>query len=494
MASDEAAAAQRLGEASTTSPTLTLLGAYSRDWVLPLFAEHLEAVDDSVSAEWFHERVAEAAAGAREDREWQGERSPNARCAAWVARKWLETEMVDGRVRYRLSPYSLRALRFVREVAEGESSVSGARLGSIAHAVRRLADMTSPDRAAQLRRLDEEMSELQRRRDEIKAGRGVAASADQIREQVREVLAMIRTLPADFRQLRSMVEDRHRAIARSAMSDSPKAEMVEQYLHENDLLSKTDEGVAYRRFARMLSSSDEAASMQRDIDQVLNGRFAQEEMTAAQRRSLDTMFSTLLGAELQVQQAYVRWTSSLRRVLTRAAHGPQARLLSLTELALDAAAEWVEADPVSRGHELDADILRVGVLAIEDVSQTQLWRDQGNQTVSVTVTSDSAPLAASERAALRLAAGTSARVVGARVDDLVRERGVVTGSEVYEATPAEFQRLGTLVTLLDLAIEHGTVDTGAAEQVALAGDRERALLVLMPHLVFDRPLGAGITR
>ena len=41
-------------------PTLALLKAYSRDWGLPLFAEHLGQVDGSVSAEWFHERVAEA--------------------------------------------------------------------------------------------------------------------------------------------------------------------------------------------------------------------------------------------------------------------------------------------------------------------------------------------------------------------------------------------------------------------------------------------------
>lgn len=45
-----------LGEISTANPTLTLLGAYSRDWVFPLFAEHLEPADGSVSAEWFHER------------------------------------------------------------------------------------------------------------------------------------------------------------------------------------------------------------------------------------------------------------------------------------------------------------------------------------------------------------------------------------------------------------------------------------------------------
>jgi len=130
---------RRLGEISTANPTLTLLGAYSRDWVLPLFAEHLEPVEGSVSAEWFHDRVAEALQEAREDKEWQGDRSPSSRCAWWVKQRWLDTEMSDSGARYRLSPYSLRALRFVREIAEGESTVSGARLGSIAYAVRRLA-------------------------------------------------------------------------------------------------------------------------------------------------------------------------------------------------------------------------------------------------------------------------------------------------------------------------------------------------------------------
>jgi len=311
--------ARRLGEASTVNPTLTLLGAYSRDWVLPLFAEHLEPVEGSVSAEWFHERVAEALQEDREDKEWHGDGSPGARCAWWVRQRWLDTEMSDSGVRYRLSPYSLRALRFVREVAEGESTVSGARLGSIAHAVRRLADMANPDRLAQARRIDEEIAELQRRKEDVLAGRGGTATAAQLGEQLREVLTMTRSLPADFRQLRSMVEDRHKVIAREALADTPKADMVESYLHENDLLANTPEGVAYRRFARMLSSSEESATIQRDLDQILAAPFAQENITAAQRRSLETMFSTLMNAELDVQEAYVRCTASLRRVLTRAA-------------------------------------------------------------------------------------------------------------------------------------------------------------------------------
>ena len=51
---------ERIRSALDSNPTLTLLKAYSRDWVLPLFAEHLEQVEGSVSAEWFHERVLEA--------------------------------------------------------------------------------------------------------------------------------------------------------------------------------------------------------------------------------------------------------------------------------------------------------------------------------------------------------------------------------------------------------------------------------------------------
>ena len=171
----------------------------------------------------------------------------------------------------------------------------------------------------------------------------------------------------------------------------------------------------------------------------------------------------------------------------------QARLLSLTSMALDAASDWVSADPKGRGPDLHKDVLGLGVVAVEDVSQMQLWRDHGPQTVTVTVTSTEAPLAPAERAALRLAAGTSHRVVGARIDQLVRERGVVTGGEVFEATPPEFQRLGTLVTLLDLAVAHGRVDAEVAEQVALSGDRDRDLRVLVPHLIFDRPTRVGHT-
>jgi hypothetical protein len=470
------------------NPTLTLLAAYSRDWVLPLFAEHLEPVEGSVSAEWFHERVAEALQEAREDEEWEGDRSPSSRCAWWIKQRWLDTEMSDTGVRYRLSPHSLRALRFVREIAEGESTVSGARLGSIAHAVRRLADMTSPDRFAQAQRIDEEIAELQRRKQAVLAGRGGTATTAQLSEQLREVLAMTRSLPADFRQLRSMVEDRHRVIAREALAETPKADMVESYLHENDVLANTPEGVAYRRFARMLSSSEESATIQHDLDQVLAAPFARDHMTPAQRQALETMFSTLMSAELDVQEAHVRWTASLRRVLTRAAHGQYARLLSLSSLALEAAADWVAADPYSRGRDLDASVLGVGMFAVEDVSQMQLWRDTGPQNVMVSVAASGGPLPAADRAALRLAAGTGHKAVARRINDLVAERGVVTAAEVFEHTPAEFQRLGSLVTMLDLAVQYGTVDPEVAEQVTLGGTREHELIVLLPHLAFHEPV------
>jgi hypothetical protein len=485
------AEARRLGETSTGNPTLTLLGAYSRDWVLPLFAEHLEPADGSVSAEWFHERVEEALAEAREDKEWQGDRSPGARCAWWVKQRWLESEMADSGVRYRLSPYSLRALRFVREIAEGESTVSGARLGSIAHAVRRLADLTSPDQAAQVQRIDLQIAELNRHRQAVLDGQGGSATTAQMTEQLREVLAMTRSLPADFRQLRSMVEDRHKVIAREALAETPKGEMVESYLHENDLLSSSPEGVAFRRFARMLSSSEESAAIQRDLEQILAAPFARDHVTPAQRQALETMFATLMSAELEVEEAYLRWTASLRRVLTRAAYGQYARLLSLSSLALEAAADWTAAEPSGRGRGIDAGILGIGLFGAEDVSQIQLWRDAGPQDVTVSVAPAGTELPAAEQAALRLAAGTSPKAVARRINELVAARGVVTATEVFEHTPDEFQRLGSLVTMLDLAVVYGTVDPGTAEQVTLSGNREEELAVLLPHLAFHQPVPAS---
>ncbi len=100
--------------------------------------------------------------------------------------------MTDAGVRYRLSPHSRCGRCGSRAVGivEGESTVSGARLGSIAHAVRRLADMTSPDRFAQAQRIDEEIAELERRKQEVLAGRGANASVGQLSEQLREVLTM----------------------------------------------------------------------------------------------------------------------------------------------------------------------------------------------------------------------------------------------------------------------------------------------------------------
>jgi len=396
----------------------------------------------------------------------------------------------SGRLRYRLSPHSLRALRIVREIVEGESSVSGARLGSIAHAVRLLADMTSPDRTVHIRRIDKQIEDLQRRREEIASGRARLANMEEMRQQLREILAMTRSLPADFQQLHTLIEDRHQSVARHAMADGPtKADLVEEYLHENDLLAKTPEGTAYLGFSQLLTSTRQAHEIRDDVDQILAQDFAKEHMTPTQREQLDTMFATLLAAELRVQKSYVRWTASLRRFLTRSAHGRYRRLLSLADRALHTGAAWVERDPGVRT--LDIDILRIGPYAITDISQTQLWRNLGPQQVTVEAAPRAVSLPETDRAALRLAAGTSRRAVSRTINTLLRERPVVTGAEVYEATPAEFQRLGALVTLLDLAIIHGQVNVDIGEQVTIAGDREQALRVLFPHLVFDRLIDIG---
>jgi hypothetical protein len=479
---------EQMRVALESNPTMTLLKAYSRDWVLPLFADHLEETEGSVSAEWFHERVAEA----RERlADWSGDVTPAEHCRGWVEKRWLETETLNGRLRYRLSPHSLRALQFVRELIEGETTVSGARLGSISHAVRLLADMTNPDRSVQVQRIDQQIADLRRRREAVASGRARLATLEEMKQQLREILTMTRSLPADFRQLRSMVEDRHQEVARRAMVQGPaKADLVEDYLRENDLLARTSQGTAYLGFSRLLSSK-QTDQLRADIDQILAQEFGREHMTAAQREELDSMLATLLTAELDVQNSYVRWSASLRRFLTRVAHGRHQRLLSLADRALYAGANWVKVAPGQQ--HLPQEVLGMGPLAITDISQTQLWRDHGPQDVVVEVSTGRSDLPNEDRAALRLAAGTSPRAVGRTINKLLTRQSVVTGAEVFAATPAEFQRLGALVSLLDLAVLHGKVDDNVVDTVRLCGDRAVALTACLPHLRFDAPVPAKET-
>lgn len=464
-------------------PTMRLLSADSRGWVIPLFAEHLEAVEDTVSAEWFHERVADAL---RAIPDWKGEREPTAHCRKWAEDRWLETELVDGRVRYRLSSHALRALQIVRETAEGQSGVSASRLDSIAHAVRQLAGMVDPDRRAQLERLDEQIAALTEQRRRVEDGTARGATVDEMRQQLNEILSMTRMLPADFRRLRALVEEHHQDAARDALSDGPsKVELVEKYLRDQDLLRRTPAGRSYQDFTRMLMSAD-ARAIRDDVDDILRQGFARDHMDEQERDRLESMFSMLLSEQLQVEHSYNRWTRSLRRLLTRNVDGRQRRIVSRIGQALTAGAEWAAAAPARRM--IDDDVLGVDTMIVND-SRLRLAQEAEQQAVVIAPAQVNASmLPDADRAALRLAAGTSPKTVARTVNRLIEERHIVTGAEVFEETPAEFQRLGALVSLLDLAVAHGTVDVDVREAVELAPDTERAIQVILPHLVFDRPI------
>lgn len=466
-----------------SDPALTLLKAYSSSWVLPLFAEHLEPAVGAVSAQWFHEKVDEAReiSKARSSTVSAGEY-----CREWADKRWLETEAAEGALYYRLSSHSLRALRMVREVTETSSSVSGARLGSIAHAVHSLADMTNPDRDVYVSRLDDQIEQLQAHRAAAVSGEVRLSSVEEMQQQLDELLAMTRSLPADFRQLRSMVEDRHQQIARYTLeAGPPKAELVEQYLRDNDLLSQTAQGAAYSGFSRLLASQ-QTDQMRADVDTILAQDFAQQMMTPAQREELESMLSTLMGAELEVQSSYVKWSASLRRLLTRAGHVRHRRMLELADEALAAGADWVEAEPGARW--VNEDFLRVGVLAAVDLSQTQLVSDPVEEDVQVTAEVSDRELPEADRQSMVLAASTSPAAVAEQVNKVWQRAGGVVGTEVngadvFAALPADYQRLGALVSLLDVAVAHGSIDAEHPVNVQLTDQHQ--LVAQLPNVVFE---------
>ncbi|MET4052609.1 hypothetical protein ABID81_001979 [Frigoribacterium sp. PvP054] len=519
---DDALSRDDVRAAYEDDPTWALLRGYNARWMLPLFSRHLEHAEGPVSADWFHRQVADAleqnaaeqAASEQAASEHpeearvaspatlaspttadvapgapsssaapappagpalsaDGRTTPAEYCRSWVESRWLVRSRASGpdaRAEYRLSPHALKALRLVRDLVERDNAVSEARLGSIAHAVGQLAGLADPSREAQLTRLDEQIAELERRKAEIERHGTEPTAPDVLRRQVREVVRLTASLPEDFRQLGAMVEQRHREVARRASSQHVgKGALVDQYLRDNDLLEQTPEGRAYRGFAQMLSSR-EIDVMRADIEKVLAQPDAAEQLTERQRTQLESLISSLLAEEQSVQETYGRWTSSLRRFLTRSGSDQQQRLLTLADRALHAGGVWAERRP---GHAMlpteHGDGLGLGALDVRDVSQVQLHTDRARPTVDVQVTIGDAALPEADRAALRLTSGTSTAAVSATIDRLLADRDEVTSADVYRATDPEFRRLGLVLSMLDLALDRGVVGDDT-ETVELAGD------------------------
>lgn len=464
------------------SPTLKLLSAHTAWWVLPLFSEHLEPAQGPVSAAWFHRRVAEAlqALGLPDSP------TPAEHCRKWVDQDhWLvrSRDADDGRLLYELSDNALRAIQIVRDTSGESSTVSDSRLGSITDAVRRLADMASPDIAAHIARIDARIAELEERRAALRAGDVRPATDEEMRRQFDEVRRLLASLPADFRALTTMIERRHHAVAAGISSTgTPKGAAVEEFLHEHDLLAQTPEGRAYRGFSDLLVSR-EAESLRGDIDLILDQDAAATALGDGDRAALRTLMSTLLEEEHEVEAAYTRWTASLRRFLTRSSGGRHQRLLTLVDQVLEAG-DALSARP---GRPMIDDVLGVGTLDVRDMSQAALW--QPSQEVKAQPLHPLSPtgMLPEDRELMMIQAGTSTRAVAATVNDLVTA-GPTTGARVFAATPEACRRLVVLLGVLDLGLAHGRVEDGRTERVTLVtpGGRERTVLVPLVH--FDRPL------
>ncbi|WP_191330191.1 DUF3375 family protein [Frigoribacterium sp. ACAM 257] len=505
-------------------PTWALLRSTNSRWVVPLFSEHLEQAEGPVSADWFHQRVADAleqngaeqnaaeqqADHARHDGAGQTtaeeapltpapdgpapetRATPADYCRSWVDARWLirtrASSADTARAEYRLSPHALRALRIVRELVEADNAVSEARLGSIANAVRQLAGLADPSVESQLGRIDAQLADLQRRRDRIEQHGTEPVPLDALSRQLHEVVRLTASLPADFRQLSAMVEQRHREVARRAASQElGKGALVDQYLRENDLLEQTPEGRAYRGFAQMLSSS-EIDQMRADIETVLAQPDAASQIGERQRAQLEQLISSLLAEEQAVQETYGRWTSSLRRFLSRSGADRHQRLLALADRALDAGAAWAEQRPGAAV--LPADVLGLGPLDAVDLTQLQLWSERGRPTVDVQVTEGDLALPEADRVALRLTAGTSPAAVAGTLDRLLAERAEVSSTDVWLATEPEFRRLGLVLSMLDLAVDRGLVTDDRESVVLTADEGGTGREVVLPRLVFTAPSSA----
>ncbi len=226
---------------------------------------------------------------------------------------------------YELSPDTLGALEYVRQLASPQRSVTRSRLSTLTGRLSNLAVETDPDEATVLKRLEEEKARLQARIDRVREQGAEAITDDEAVEKTREVLALVADLPTDFARVRDDVEQLDRGLRASILEEQISAgEVLDNVFRGVDLISDSEAGKAFNGFYELLFDREQSAQLDATLAAVLSRGFI-DRLSADERTQLRGLVQTLESSSDDVHDSMTGLSRSLRRfVQSREAESQQA--------------------------------------------------------------------------------------------------------------------------------------------------------------------------
>ncbi|WP_288896254.1 DUF3375 domain-containing protein [uncultured Delftia sp.] len=409
--------------------------------------------------------------------------TPQAYVAEWLSQGWLTRRFPAGasEEEYELSVDALTALRFVTGLLKPRTTATESRLSVVIHQLSRLAEETDTNPQSRLAALRAERDRIDRAIAEVERGGVKALAPDRAVERAREVIALAQELAADFRSVRDEFERLNRGLRQSLMeNEGSRGDVLEQLFAGVDLIGESDAGRTFHAFWRLLTDSEQAATLRESLDEVTGRPFARQ-LESQERKFLLGLTGALLNEGRGVHDVLQNFARSLKSFVQSREFLEHRRLHSLLKAATQAALNV--KDEVRPNEQVGFELMQSSS-RIRSVSQWALYDPAERVTDSSMQAAEPSELDLETVSELVRQSEIDFRTLKAHVRAILERQSQVSIAQVLAEYPAE-QGLGSVVGYVALGSKHGEVTDGT-ELVVWEGDDEVQRRAKVPAIYFMR--------
>lgn len=463
-------------------PLWKLLAAHKAPVVIALLQSLFMDADKALPSSVLLERLARDVDALRSTGE-DLPQAPQAYVAEWLNQGWLTRRFPAGahEEEYELSAEALTALRFVTGLLTPRTAATESRLSVVIHQLSRLAKETNTSPEARLAALRAERERIDRAIEEVERGGVKTLAPDRAIERAREVIALAQELAADFRSVRDEFERLNRGLRQSLMeNEGSRGDVLEQLFAGVDLIGESEAGRTFNAFWRLLTDSEQAATLRESLDEVTGRPFARQ-LESHERKFLLGLTGTLLNEGRGVHDVLQNFARSLKSFVQSREFLEHRRLHGLLKDATQAA---LSAKDLVRPNAQVGFELMQSSSRIRSVSQWALYDPAQRVTDSSMLAAEPSELDLDTVTELVRQSEIDFRTLKAHLRAILARQSQVTIGQVLIEYPAE-QGLGSVVGYVALGAKHGEVTAGS-EVVSWAGDDTTQRRAKVPTIYFMR--------
>lgn len=444
-------------------PALALLRSQNAPVAVAILGEHLAGERRQMTAADLFEAVEADLIELRDAGEFDLPQTAVHYVRTWLSQGFLIRRAGEAREEiYALSDGALGAIRFIQELSAPRTSVTESRLSTIVDRVHRLAIDTDPDVTRRVQALREQRRTLDERIAALEAGEVDTMSVHAAAEQATDVLALASELPEDFARLRTELEEINRRL-RAKLIEEPasRGTVLEDIFRGVDLLQESDAGKSFAAFYALILDPERTASLEDDIDQLLQRPFATA-LGSAQRHDLRRLLPGMQDSSSEIHQVMTSLSRSLRRFVQSEELAEDRKVNDLIRSALTEA-NHVFAAGVQPYRTLSVE-LALTTVPIRSVDSLSLNNPADSAAAEEAVTVEAPEVEFADLKQQVREAEIDMDELRSNVGQVLTEHGASTIADVLTHRPAT-QGAASVVGLLVLAEEHGRRAGDESEEV-----------------------------